>query len=374
MDLREEFVLKANDPLRVMSVLCREYGISRKTGYVWLDRYKTHGVDGLVDRSHRPRRLPSTTSGEVVLRISELRRQQGKRFWGPKKLRELLKLEFGEAPSVRTIARITRRLGLAPLRTKRVRKAVPFQVGGTLKATRPNDVWTIDFKGWWKTQDGARFEPLTVRDAASRFVLLCTHCPETVVAVKRHCELLFQRYGVPSKIRADNGPPFAVSKAIGGLSRLSAWWISLGIEVSFCHPASPWENGAHERMHGDIARELEAEPARNREQQQRAVDEWVREFNEVRPHEGVNMNMRTPSSVYKRSRRRMKLLKPTYPADAVVKRVSSRGRIKLDGHDYFIGTNLSGMTIGLRKIDDGFRVLFFNTDLGTINPKPQRAR
>jgi transposase InsO family protein len=370
VDLREEFVLKANDPSRVMSELCREYGISRKTGYVWLERYKTHGVDGLVDRSHRPRRLPSTTSGEVVLRISELRRE--KRFWGPKKLRELLMNEFGEAPSVRTIMRITKRLGLAALRTKRVRKPVPFQVGGTPKATRPNDVWTIDFKGWWKTRDGARFEPLTVRDAASRFVLLCTHCPETVAAVKRQCELLFQRYGVPSEIRADNGPPFAVSNAIGGLSRLSAWWTSLGIKVSFCQPASPWENGAHERMHADIARELQAEPARSREAQQRAVDVWVREYNDERPHEGINM--KTPSSIYKRSRRPMKLLKPTYPGDAVVKRVSSRGRIKLDGHDYFIGTNLTGMTIGLRKVDSGFRVLFFNTDLGVIDPKPQRAR
>lgn len=369
MDLREMFVLCASQPLRNMSELCGTYGISRKTGYLWLDRFKAEGLAGLEDRSRRPRRVTGT-SGEVVLRIAELRQEHP--FWGPKKLRALLKKELGDVPSVKTITRITKRLGLAPLRIKRVRKAKLSRAHRRLIATKSNEVWTFDFKGWWCTKDGARFEPLTVRDAASRFILLCVHSRETFAAVKQHCERLFRQYGLPAIIRADNGPPFAAIDALGGLSRLSAWWISLGIDVSFSRPGMPSDNGAHERMHADMARELQREPADNITAQQRLVDEWVRKFNYVRPHEALDQ--RTPASVYRRSKKRMKQLEPSYPADAIVARVSAKGRIALDGFQYFVGVNLSGMRIGIRRIDEKLNVLFFDRALGILTSTPQRAR
>lgn len=369
MDLIEEFVLRASEPHRNMSELAREFGVSRKTGYFWLSRFSRLGVAGLKPGSHRPRRVVQT-SAEVVLRIIELRREH--RFWGPKKLKALLKAELGEAPSVKTIARITKRLGMAPLRLTRVRKKSPLREGGLLSAQKPNDVWTFDFKGWWKTRDGKRFEPLTVRDAASRFVLLCVHSRETFVGVKEHCERLFLQHGLPTTIRADNGPPFAASDAMGGLSRLSAWWISLGIEVSFSRPGTPSDNGGHERMHADMAAELQSEPGADSVEQQQLVDEWLRTFNHLRPHEALGQ--RTPASVYRRSRRRMKQLKPTYPADAIVARVSGRGRIALDGHQYFVGVNLSSMSIGIRRIDGKLHILFFGKKLGVLQSTPQRAR
>jgi transposase InsO family protein len=369
VDLRAKFVLRANEPLRNMSELCSEFGISRKTGYFWIDRYKTEGLTGLEERSRRPRRL-TETSGEVVLRISELRQEHP--FWGPKKLRALLKAELGQAPSVRTIARIAKRLGLAPLRLRRERKARVGRDAKKLSAAKSNDVWTFDFKGWWSTKDGKRFEPLTVRDAASRFVLLCVHSRETFAAVKGHCERLFHQYGLPAVIRADNGPPFAARDALGGLSRLSAWWISLGIEVSFSRPGKPSDNGAHERMHADMAHELQREPGRNTDDQQRLVDAWVRKFNHVRPHEALGQ--KTPASLYRRSKKRMKQLEPQYPADALVKRVSGKGRIALDGFQYFVGINLSNMRIGIRRIDEKLHVLFFDKQLGVLSSKPQRAR
>lgn len=367
MDLREMFVLCASEPLRNMSELCGEYGISRKTGYYWLKRFKAEGRSGLEDRSCRPRRV-TETSGEVVLRIAELRQEHP--FWGPKKLRALLKEELGEAPSVKTITRIAKRLGLAPLRIKRERKPKLSRDRRRLMATKSNEVWTFDFKGWWCTKDGARFEPLTVRDAASRFILLCVHSRETFAAVKQHCERLFRQYGLPAIIRADNGPPFAASGALGGLSRLSAWWISLGIEVSFSRPGMPSDNGAHERMHADVSRELQQEPADNIAAQQRLVDAWVRKFNHVRPHEALGM--KTPASMYRRSKKRMRTLEPKYPADAILSRVSAKGRISLDGFHYYVGVTLSGMTIGIRRIDGKLHVLFFERQLGVLSSTPQR--
>ena len=368
VDLRHEFVLRAKDPLRNMSELCREFGISRKTGYDWFGRFLKKGRAGLEDRS-RGRAQDTQTTAEVVLRISELKREH--RFWGPKKLRALLKREkLRGVPSEKTIGRITKRLGFGPIREQRVRKPKIVRKGGHLGAVKANEVWTFDFKGWWRTKDGERFEPLTVRDAASRFILFCAHCPETFAAVKEQCERLFRQYGLPARIRADNGPPFACIDAMGGLSRLSAWWVSLGIEVSFSRPATPSDNGGHERMHFDIAQELQSEPAQSRSEQQRLVDEWVRRFNYVRPHEALGQ--KTPASVYRRSKRRMKELNPSYPVDALVVRVNARGRIALNGFHYFVGTTLSGQRIALRRMDDGLHVLFHDLELGLLKSTPQR--
>jgi transposase InsO family protein len=367
VDLIREFVLKASDDLANISELCREYGISRKTGYKWLKRYEAHGEAGLVDGSRRPKKMLST-SAEVVFRVNELRAEH--RFWGPKKLRELLRREFGKrAPSVKTVQRILRRLGL-PLMRPRLRQVKLVRQARVLNAARPNDVWTADFKGWWKTKDGRRFEPLTVRDAASRYILLCVHSRETVEAAMKHFTKLFTAYGLPKVIRVDNGPPFGVANAFGGLTRLSAWWVSLGIDVSFSRPATPSDNGAHERMHGDVALELQSEPSADVVTQQRVVDHWVQKFNYVRPHEALGM--KAPAQLYRRSKARFKQpSKPTYPADALRCRVSPRGRIALDGHQYFVGIGLAGQTVGVRRQNDKLRLLFYELDLGFITSTPQ---
>lgn len=373
MDLKEEVVLRASEPGANISELAREFGVHRKTVYFWLKRFREGGRELLVERSHRPRRLRGV-SGELVLRLLELRKAH--RFWGPKKLRRLLSNEFGTRgmPSVRTIARVLKRAGEPPIRKQafpRAKKVV--RVGGPLKTDVPNRVWTFDFKGWWHTKDGRRFEPLTVRDAASRYILLCVHCPETVSAVRRHCEQLFRQYGVPEVIRSDNGPPFAAKNAPGGLTRLSAWWTSLGIDVDFSRPGTPSDNGAHERMHGDVAAQLSAEPAPDAAAQQRRVDAWVREFNFLRPHEALGQD--TPASRYVRSARRPNAQDPTYPPDARRLRVNMRGRITLEGNTYFVGTGLSGQHIGLRSCRDGTQeVLFFDKVLGPLTSTPQRKR
>ena len=372
MDLKQEFVLRAQAPDRNLSALCREAGISRKTAYFWLKRFEEGGADALEERVHG-RKPMKDGSAELVLRIVELRRHPDSRFWGPKKLKVVLERELDAVPSVRTIARVCKRLELAPLRTKPVHRVTRAKrEGGALRTTQCNAIWTFDFKGWWKTQDGRRFEPLTVRDAASRFILLCVHCPETVEAVKAHCEKVFARYGVPALIRADNGPPFAAANAMGGLSRLSAWWMSLGITVDFSRSATPSDNGAHERMHGDVQRELAKAPAANAAAQQLLVDHWVRVFNTRRPHEALGQ--RTPASMYRRSKTKMKDVIPTYPAGDRVCRVSSRGRVAMDGYQRFIGTVFAGMKVGLRLFDGEIYARFFHMELGALRSVPQKNR
>lgn len=366
MELREEFAKKASDELANMSELCREYGISRKTGYKWRTRYRTGEV--LRDRSRRPKKL-LTTSAEVVLRLVELRKAHP--FWGARKLRVLLSRELHQVPSEKTVARILERLDLPRVRPQRERPRRTAREGGALGATKPNDVWTIDFKGWWRTKDGSRFEPLTVRDAASRFVLLCRHVKARFSELKEVFERLFTQYGLPRIIRVDNGSPFAASNAPGGLSRLSAWWTALGINVSFSRPAHPQDNGAHERLHADISFELQSNPAATVLAQQRVVDVWVRTYNHVRPHEGLKLA--TPASVYRRSTRRLEGVRPyRYPADAIVRQVSVRGRVAIAGYDYFVGTALAGYSVGLRHIDGQMRLLFYGLDLGPVTSKGQR--
>lgn len=366
VDLRREFVLAALAPGANVSELCREHGVSRNTGYKWIKRYREGRDEGFADRSRRPKRIVSS-SGEIVLQLIELRRRYPK--WGPKKLRELLRLRqpASDPPSVKTIARILDRAGEPRVRAPRRRLRLVVRQHEDLTIHAPNDVWTVDFKGWWRTGGGKRYEPLTVRDAFSRFVFCLQMLGSTKAElVKAAFDRLFQAYGLPSVIRVDNGSPFGCTSAPGGLSRLSAWWTSLGIRVSFSRPACPQDNGGHERMHSDVATELEASPADSLASQQIAADRWRCEFNEVRPHEALNMS--TPAAVYVRSRRTYQgITSATYPVSYTVRRVNKNGCVRYAGTVVFVSESLVGLEVGLRRTSTGrLRVRFYDLDLGTF--------
>lgn len=348
-----------------------EYGISRKTGYKWLDRYERRGVEGLQELSRRPQRSVST-SGEMVLRVLEARQAHPR--WGPKKIHALLKRVGGDGvPTVRTIARILVRAGGLPLRR---RKRTP-SVGAVNQAPptsyqAPNTGWTVDFKGWWRTRDGKRAEPLTVRDAYSRYVLCALLMSGTRTAsVKEVFVRLFEQYGLPEAIQVDNGPPFASTKARGGLTELSAWWVALGIRVTRGRPGHPQDNGAHERMHADMRFDLEDDSADDLDAQQKACDAWVEEFNHVRPHEALGMQV--PGDLYRRSTRRFRGPKrPCYPPGCELRRVDHSGHVRILGAKLFVAGGLRGHDIGLQAVDERYRVWFYDLDLGFVGEEAAR--
>jgi transposase InsO family protein len=367
VDLREEFVLKAMEPGANKAELCRDYGVARKTGYKWIARFEAEGVEGLRSLSRRPRRAVSV-AGEVVLRISELREAHPR--WGPKKLRALLARELGasKVPSSKTIGRVLDRLGKPRLRKpwKRMgggieREAPVHSVSG------PNDLWTVDFKGWWKVGDGARCEPLTVRDQFSRYVLCAKAMPSTAgEGVRKQFERLFDQYGLPSAIHVDNGSPFGSTRARGGLTHLSAWWVALGINVVFSRPGQPQDNGGHERMHRDML-EVEQNASASIESEQAALDRWVHEFNHVRPHEALDM--KTPADLYRRSSRPNREPRKARYAPGLERRlVNASGHIRYWGSIVFVGGGLAGFTVGIQVAADGrARLQFYELDLGELD-------
>lgn len=347
MKLKEEFVLKALEPDACMAQLCREYGVSRQNGYKWVSRFKEEGLEGLVERSRRPQTSPLNTSGELVLQILELR---GKYGWGPKKLRQVLakRVRVGseETPKLRTIARILARAGV--IKKRRRRPTANLWVEGAPHPTvkEPNDLWTVDFKGWWKTEDGERCEPLTVRDACSRFVLRVAIVDSTSAkAVHKEFHRLFEKYGLPKAILSDNGNPFACTRALANLSELSAWWVSLGIQVIHSRPGCPQDNGGHERVHVDML-PLQEQSAPNRKAQQLLCEKWQREFNHIRPHEALQM--RTPAEVYKRSPRRLPAVATAkYPTGSLLRRIKGNGCFYWKQRDVFVSHSLRKQTIAL---------------------------
>lgn len=376
MDLRRDFVLAAIAPGANVSQLCRDFGVSRNNAYKWIRRFRAEGEAGLELRSRRPL-SPTGTSGDIVLRLIELRRKYPR--WGAKKLHWLLAAQSGadDVPSVKTIARILDRAGEPRVRKIRRKLRLVARVHEKLESNGPNDVWTVDFKGWWRTGDRGRYEPLTVRDAFSRYVLCLSMLGSTSArVVKPAFERLFEAYGLPRVIRVDNGTPFGCTSAPAGLTRLSAWWTAIGIRVSFSRPGTPGDNGAHERMHADMAAELEAEPATSAALQQQSADRWRQQFNEVRPHEALAM--KTPAAVYTRSVRRYRGIKaPCYSRHSQLRRVSRHGCVRFDGKLVFISTSLVGFDLGLSRTKAGrLRARFYDLDLGTfpLSTAPAQTR
>lgn len=359
MNQRVEFVLRA---LRTENFreLCREYGISAKTGYKWKERFLEYGLAGMAEESRRPKSSPGGLDEAVVCEIIRLKERH--RSWGPRKLRDVYLRGQGQAPSESSFKRVLERAGLVERRRLRKRQEAGRLFSGR-RAKEPNEVWTVDFKGWWYTA-GGRCEPLTVRDEASRYVLELRRVADARTETVRACfEGLFERYGVPGAIRSDNGSPFANVEGVLGLTRLSAWWVTLGIDLERGRPGCPQDNGAHERLHLDIGRELEA----NRlGEDQSELEEWRKVFNEERPHEALGM--RRPAEVYCRSNR----VYTGTPEDIeypsmVSRRVVSHGKIAWKGQRIFISTALAGWSVGLEPSGaDHWNVWFGRLLLGQL--------
>jgi putative transposase len=359
MSLKMEFVERASAGANV-SALCREYGISRQTGHKWLRRYRELGYDGLEEESRRPKTAPLATAEEIVAAILAMRESHPR--WGARKLVHLLRKEFGEAaPSERTIVRVLERFGRVRKRVAR-RGASLVERAPEVVAKAPNDVWTIDFKGWWRAIDGQRCEPLTVRDAYSRFVLATVLLERTDVEhVRAVLKRLFSKHGVPSAIQCDNGSPFISVRARAGLTRLSVWWISLGIRIVRSRVGCPQDNGAHERMHADMAADLQRAPERSRASQQRSCDRWRQEFNHVRPHDALRG--KTPADLYRSSPTKLRSRVPVYPAAWTVRRVSTSGHVGT----HFVSVALAGQTVAFEPVGGlRWRIWFHQVDLDTI--------
>jgi len=375
MEERCSFVLLAEKRLQSFTSLCEEYGISRKTGYKWVERYRKYGLRSLREFSRRPMSCPHKTPLEIEALI--LRERRKHKTWGPKKLRSVLitdhKIESPPAES--TIGEILKRNGV-PLRKRRKRGVIRLPLQDLTIPEAANDVWTVDFKGWFRTQDGSRCDPLTVMDLHSRY-LLCAKLllGQTQKSTKPAFEALFKRYGLPKVIRVDNGSPFA-SQGIGRLSALSVWWTHLGIRVEFIKPASPQENGAHERMHGTMKAEVTKPPSANESAQQQRINRWRKEYNEDRPHEGIGMQR--PSQKYQKSPRRFsgKINPLRYPRPLKPMQVSSSGFIYMEGASCFIGEALSGSRLGLKALDSGIHEVYFaDRLLGELHDStPDRLR
>ncbi len=366
MDERMRFISAVLAGEENMSALCEEFGVSRKTGYKWLGRYREFGPAGLEERSRAPGRAPWAISQAQREAILGVRRTHPS--WGPKKLRAKLGQRAPEQPwpAPSTIGELLRREGLTLARKPR-RAAVP-NPGPLTVALRSNDVWAIDFKGWFRTGDGARCDPLTVSDGFSRY-LLCAQALERpdYANCRTQLERVFREYGLPRALRSDNGAPFA-SLGAGGLSRLGVWWVKLGITPERIEPGRPQQNGRHERMHKTLKAETASPPAANRAQQQRRFDRFRAEFNHERPHEALGQAV--PAQHYAPSPRRYpaRLEDPAYPAGFEPRRVRSNGEAKWQGELIFIGEALIGEVIGLHENGEGDAAVYFGpVQLGTID-------
>ena len=366
MEERVKFVLLASQRCLTMTDLCGEFEISRKTGYKWLKRYEQEGLKGIRERSRRPINSPNRTPAEVVELIVKIRRKRKK--LGGKKIRDELKKHYGvdPLPAASTIDNILARKNLSKKRRRRHKKTQPDRSFHTTPKAA-NDVWGVDFKGWFRTGDKCRCDPLTVSDLHTRYVLCCRIMPQTIDAVKPAFRQLFNRYGLPKAIRVDNGSPFG-SRGVCGLTKLSAWWHQQGVRVEFIEPGHPEQNGRHERMHRTLKEDTAKPPAQNLKAQQKRFDRWRKYFNEERAHEALKMLR--PADLYEKSTR---IYNPNpsrnvYPRNYLTRMVRSDGSIRLNGKLRFIGEALHRMALGLRKCEESnYEVYFGGRLLGSLN-------
>lgn len=351
-----------------MAELCRDYGITRTTGYKWVNRYEEEGLDGLGNKSRAPHRHPNQTSEEVEKAILQLREKH--RRWGARKIRAMLERQADEpVPGTSTIGAILQQYGLTAGPKKRWRAEPSNQP--LAEAGAANVVWCIDFKGWFRTRDGKRCDPLTLTDRYSRYLLRCQGVGAAdTMHTRAVLEGAFSEYGLPERIRSDNGAPFG-SNGRGGLTALAVWWMRLGIQPERIQPGKPQQNGSHERMHLTLKQETALPPAGSARSQQQRFDEFRQEYNHERPHEGLEMS--TPAEHYQRSGRPYprRLPEPEYPAGWEVRTVGRSGQFKLWSGEVFVSHALAGQSLGLQPLGAGeqryWQVYFMSHDLGVLD-------
>jgi putative transposase len=356
MDEKLRFVFSYERDEESMKTLCERFGISRETGYVWLRRYRQNGAAGLLEVNRAPLRHPNQTAAGIEEAVLELR--QAHMTWGPRKLKRILERDQpGRGwPATSTMGEIVKRAGLVVERRKR-RRTEPY-TAPLAHAVESNRVWCADFKGWFRSRDGTRIDPLTITDACSRYLLRCQAVEKTntgrVLAI---FEATFREYGLPWAMRTDNGPPFA-SSAVGGLSRLAVWLLKLGIRPERIEAGHPEQNGRHERMHRTM--KLDLQPGEDWRGQQREMGRFRYDYNHVRPHEALGMQ--TPASVYVPSPRPYpeRLPEVEYPDTMLVRTVKAHGHFRWKKHDVFLSEVLWGEPIGLLPVDDEYYRVYFS--------------
>lgn len=350
-----------------MTELCERFGVSRPTGYKWVARHRTGGDRGLQDRSRAPHHCPRRTDGELEALVVAARLQYG---WGAKKLGQVLRIRHPDRvwPARSTLNALLERHGL--LRKNRRRRKWAHPGAAAVQTDHANQVWPADFKGQFKTGDGQYCYPLTVTDHFSRALLVCRGLRSVKTADAQPVfRALFREVGLPDAIRTDTGAPFA-STGIHGLSRLNVWWMQLGIVPQRLTPASPQQNGQHERMHRELKRETARPAASSLRTQQRRFERFRARYNDERPHEGIGNQ--TPASLWTPSARDYpeRIAPPIYPPHMEVRRVSTAGTFRLHAAQPFLSQTLKNEDIGLEEVDDGiWNIVYYRTLLAKIDER-----
>ena len=359
-----------------VSGLARRYGVSRKTVYKWVERHEEESWGGLADRSRAPHHQGQALSAELETAILELKARWPD--WGAPKLRHKLREQVGEegCPAESTVSAVLKRHGLVKAPRQRHR-AVSGGLGPMEQCVRPNEVWCTDFKGWWRTRDGRRCEPLTVCDGCTRFLLRCVGLREGIggALVRPHFELLFLEYGLPAALRSDNGAPFA-STGLGGLTELSVWWLRLGIRLERIAPGCPQQNGRLERFHLTLEQSQARAARANLGEQQKAFEQLRQEYNYERPHEALGW--RTPGELYEPSGRIYTGRLPApreYAEPWAVREVRGGGQIKWRNRELFVSHALAGQRVGLEPVGDGIWTVWFESlELGWWDERQRRIQ
>jgi len=368
LEQRTEFIKEYLKSGGSFKELCERYNVTEKTGHKWKNRFLQYGFSGLTDQSKAPGNSPNQLDEDAVIRLIKLRTAHP--TWGPKKLKVLYAKAYPNAdvPSTSSIYRVLGKAGLIKKRRVRAIKAEASRLRNHIPANAPNDVWTVDFKGYWFS-NREQCLPLTIRDLHSKYILdIRLMKTGTAEAVREVFEGLFSKYGLPKVIRSDNGTPFATSFGALGLTQLSAWWIYNGIMPDRTDPGCPTQNGSHERMHADLSREIEDKVPGGIIANQRAVDLWVDEYNNVRPHE--SLGMLTPSDVYRKSESKFDGTPDDldYPFTFLKRRVNKSGFVKLNRVSIRVSSSLKGLPVGLQHYTEHEYLLWLaDFPLGVIS-------
>lgn len=367
------FIVAVDEDDEPFTELCRRFGISRKTGYKWLERYESLGPAGLEDKPPVARNHPHRLDDELADLFVKTRKDHP--TWGPKKLRAFVAAQQPElvVPAASTIGGLLKSRGLIHPRRRRLR--VPLHTSPLSNSDRPNSTWCADFKGHFALGDRARCHPLTISDDYSRYLLACEgmHDPKGKPVCEQF-ERVFREFGLPDRIRTDNGSPFA-SKAPGGLSTLSVWWIKLGIVPERIEPGKPEQNGRHERMHRTLKDEATQPPGVTLNEQQRVFDRFRHEYNDVRPHEALNQ--KPPAKIYVTSARSFPQSprSPEYGEGFTVRKLDDLGRLRRPSAKHTMTRLLSLEPVGLREVDDDrWEVFYGPVLLGTLDETGKEPR